>query len=134
MFTANLAAMKRPSKSAYALAALILFLIEVAIARYVNDAFIRPYAGDILVVMLIYCALMAVTKLSPKAAMLATLGFAFTVETAQYFNVIGLLGLEHIKLARIIIGTSFSWLDMGCYVIGIGFVWFLEWWIARFRV
>lgn len=118
--------MKRRNKSTYALAAIILFLVEVIIARYVNDAFVRPYAGDILVVVLIYCAVMAVTNIAPKTGMIGTLLFAFCVESAQYFNVISLLGLEHIKLARIVIGTSFSWLDMICYVVGIGIVWLVE--------
>ena len=31
----------------------ILFLIEVAIALFIKDRFIRPYLGDVLVVMLI---------------------------------------------------------------------------------
>ncbi|MDR3056994.1 MAG: DUF2809 domain-containing protein, partial [Prevotella sp.] len=33
---------------------LIIFLIEVLIALFVDDSFIRPYGGDILVVILIY--------------------------------------------------------------------------------
>jgi hypothetical protein len=126
MFTQNTIVMKRRNKSTYAVAAIIIFLLEVIIARYVNDSFVRPYAGDILAVILIYCAMMAVTNLSPKVAIISTLTFAFCVEIAQYFNVISLLGLEHIKLARIVIGTSFSWLDLVCYVVGIGIVWLIE--------
>jgi len=118
--------MKRANRSAYAAAALVIFLIELSIASYVHDAFIRPYAGDILVVILIYCAVMAVTDFSPKTSMLATLVFACSIETAQYYKLISLLGLEHLRLARVIIGTSFSWLDLGCYGIGIGIVWFVE--------
>lgn len=118
--------MIRRKKTTYFTAALVLFLIEVIIARYVNDSFIRPYVGDVLVVILIYCAVMAVTNSTPITGMIATLLFAFSVEIAQYFNVIAMLGLEHIKLARIVIGASFSWLDMICYVVGIGMVWLVE--------
>ena len=33
----------------YAIATVILLLIEVLIAIYVHDAFVRPYIGDVLV-------------------------------------------------------------------------------------
>ena len=39
----------------YAFAALLLFLTEAVIALMVYDDFIRPYMGDALVVILIYC-------------------------------------------------------------------------------
>ena len=32
----------------YALAAALLFAVEVAIALYVRDRFVRPYLGDVL--------------------------------------------------------------------------------------
>ena len=38
----------------YAIATVILLLIEVLIAMYVHDAFVRPYIGDVLVVVVIY--------------------------------------------------------------------------------
>ena len=38
----------------YAIATVILLLIEVLIAVYVHDAFVRPYIGDVLVVVVIY--------------------------------------------------------------------------------
>ena len=38
----------------YAIATVILLLIEVLIALYVHDAFVRPYIGDVLVVVVIY--------------------------------------------------------------------------------
>ena len=47
----------------YALAALVLFAVEVVIALFVRDAFVRPYLGDVLAVMLVYAVLRAVTPL-----------------------------------------------------------------------
>jgi hypothetical protein len=44
-------------RPAYALAALIIFAIEVCIALFVHDGFIRPYVGDVLAVALVYAAL-----------------------------------------------------------------------------
>ena len=48
-------------RPAYAFATLIIFLIEVLIALYVRDAFVRPFGGDILAVILVYTGLRAVT-------------------------------------------------------------------------
>lgn len=36
----------------YAGAAIALFCVEVAIALFVNDAFVRPYVGDVLAILL----------------------------------------------------------------------------------
>ncbi len=41
----------------YALATALVFIIEVLIALYMHDAFIRPYGGDILAVILVYLGL-----------------------------------------------------------------------------
>ena len=38
----------------YPIAMVIIFLVEVCIALFVRDRFIRPYVGDMLVVVLIY--------------------------------------------------------------------------------
>ena len=36
-------------------ASIIVFIIELIIALYVHDRIIRPYIGDMLVVVLVYC-------------------------------------------------------------------------------
>ena len=46
----------------YFLVAVALFITEVLIALYVRDDFIRPYVGDFLVVILVYCAGRALLK------------------------------------------------------------------------
>ena len=38
----------------YAICFIGLFIVETLIALFVRDAFIRPYMGDVLVVILIY--------------------------------------------------------------------------------
>ncbi|MEE0928139.1 MAG: DUF2809 domain-containing protein [Acutalibacteraceae bacterium] len=37
---------------------------------------------------------------------------------AQYINIAELLGLSDIAFFRIIVGTSFSWIDIICYGAG----------------
>ena len=49
----------------YFFAALLLFLVELVIALYVKDNFVRPYLGDLLVVILIYCCLKSFWKADP---------------------------------------------------------------------
>ena len=99
---------------------IIIFLIEVIIALYINDRIIRPFVGDILVVIFIYYFIKAFIKTKAINIAIFTLLFSFLVETLQYFKFVDLIGLGHNKVARIIIGTSFSWIDMLCYLIGFG--------------
>jgi hypothetical protein len=110
----------------YFLLAVLIFFIEVFIALYVHDAFVRPYLGDVLVVILIYCFVKSFFDWPVLPVAMSVLAFSFAVETLQYFNIIEILGLEKSNLARTIIGTSFAWLDLLTYVIGITIVLFVE--------
>lgn len=97
----------------------LIFIIEVVIALYIHDSIIRPYFGDLLVVILIYCFIKSFvdSKVLPTAVFV--LLFSFAVETLQYLNVVALLGLEKSKIARTVIGTSFEWIDILAYILGI---------------
>lgn len=90
------------------------------------DSFIRPYAGDFLVVILIYCFIMAWLKTPVRPTALAVLLFAYAVEVLQYFKLVKHLGLQHSKLANIVIGNHFAWSDMIAYTLGILFVVIME--------
>lgn len=98
---------------------IFLFLLETAIALFVHDNFIRPYFGDFLVVMLLYCFLKSFLNVSVWAAAGLVLLFSFAIETAQYFNMVEKLGLEHYKIAKVVLGNSFAWMDLLAYVLGI---------------
>lgn len=102
----------------YATIFLLLFATEVIIALFVKDDFIRPYGGDILVTVLL-CALVRIF-VPEKLKLLPLYVFAFSivVELAQYVDIVGILGLSDIAFFRIIIGTSFSFIDILCYGIG----------------
>lgn len=115
----------------YFLLAVLIFFIEVCIALYVHDDFVRPYIGDVLVVILIYCAVKSFFNWPVLPVALSVLAFSFGVETLQYFNFVEIIGLEKSNLARIIIGTSFAWLDLLTYIIGIGIVLFVEKFILK---
>ena len=105
----------------FALAAL-LFGTEVAIALFVHDRFVRPVGGDVLVVVLIYCALRSFVQARPWKVALPTLALAFVVETLQYFHFVGRLGLQRCKPIAIALGQSFAWEDLVAYTLGFGLI------------
>ena len=110
----------------YFLLAMLLLVVEILIAMFAHDHIIRPYAGDLLVVILIYCFVKSFLNLPYMATALSVLLFSFAVETLQYFHLVNMLGLQHSNLARIIIGTHFEWIDLAAYIIGIIIVIFCE--------
>jgi hypothetical protein len=103
----------------YLILTIILFVIEVLIAVFVRDAFVRPYVGDYLVVILIYCAIRTVLNASVWKVALGVLLFSFLIETLQYFHIVNRLGLENNVVARTVIGYGFEWLDFVAYTMGI---------------
>lgn len=105
--------------SRYFVLAILILIIEISIAIYVHDSFIRPYIGDLLVVIFIYCFLKSFVSLSTSNAALYVLLFSYFVEALQYFRIVQHLGFQRNNLARIIIGTSFDWKDILMYTIGI---------------
>jgi hypothetical protein len=113
-------------KPLYLFLAVILFAIELLIALFVHDEIIRPHIGDFLVVILIYCFLKAFINTSVRRMAIFVLLFSYAVEILQYFKIVEIVGLQDSKLARIIIGTSFSWLDILSYTLGILCVILLE--------
>ncbi|WAC15240.1 ribosomal maturation YjgA family protein [Dyadobacter pollutisoli] len=122
----------RRNKS-YLLLALLLFVTEVLIALFVRDAFIRPWGGDFLVVILLYCLLKGITNTSVLMAAGAVLLFSYLVETLQFFQIVKILGLETNVVANVVLGTSFSWSDMVAYTLGIVFVLIIEKMALRFQ-
>lgn len=102
--------------------AVLLFVIEVLIACYFHDDFVRPYVGDFLVVILIYCFVRSFLQAPVLPVATGVLLFAYLVEIGQYFHLVKLLGLEHSRLANVILGNYFTWNDMICYTLGIGLV------------
>lgn len=104
----------------YLFFALFLFVIEVAIALFVKDRFIRPYFGDVLVVVLVYCAIRVVFPRGKRYLFLAVFLFAVTVELLQLIPLSSLLGGG--TFVSIVLGTSFSWLDILCYACGTALI------------
>lgn len=102
----------------YLLLFVLFFIIEILIAKYIHDSFIRPYLGDVLVVILIYFFVRSFLKKAEKSLPIYIFIFAVVVELLQFLNIVSALGLEDNKLARIVIGTTFDFRDIACYFVG----------------
>lgn len=110
----------------YAALTVLLFLIEVLIAMFVRDNFIRPYFGDVLVVILIYCFIKSFLNLPVFVTAIFVLLFSFAIECLQYIKIVKVLGLEKSQLAQTVLGTSFAWADLLAYATGIAFLLLVE--------
>lgn len=106
-------------KTNYLIAALVIFISEIVIALYVHDDFVRPWVGDVLVVVLLYCFVRGVARLNVTSAAWLVLMFSWLVEALQYLRIVTILGLESNAVARTIIGTTFSWSDIVAYTLGV---------------
>ena len=100
------------------LLATILFIVECLIAAFAHDRIVRPYLGDVLVVMLIFFAVLAFWPVPPLRLAIGVLLFAFAVEATQASGLIDRLGLSGNTLAKLLLGNTFQWGDLICYLIG----------------
>ncbi|WP_260258355.1 DUF2809 domain-containing protein [Vibrio intestinalis] len=102
----------------HAVLSIALFAVLVFVAVWVEDSFIRPTLGDVLVVIWLYHVF--ATLLNVPARLLATVVvvIAYLVELAQLFNVVDLLGIPVSSPLRIIFGATFDWLDLVAYTVG----------------
>lgn len=87
-----------------------------------HDAIIRPYGGDFLVVILLYCMVKTCVNTPPPITACGVLVFAYLIEISQYFHLVEVLGWEHSKIACTVMGTFFSFIDLLAYTLGILFV------------
>ncbi len=102
----------------YIVSFIILLITEIFIALFVNDAIIRPYVGDILVIILMYTFIRGFVQKPIKFLPVYLFCFASIVEIMQYYRIVELLHLQNNKIISTIIGTSFDIKDILCYLIG----------------
>ena len=113
-------------RSIYVLMFVILLSMEICIALFVRDDFVRPYIGDVLVTVLLCCLCRVVMPKGVPALPIYVFVFAALVEAAQYVDVVKWLGWENNAILSLLIGRTFSWADILCYGVGcIGF-WAVE--------
>ena len=95
-----------------------LLATEIVIALFVNDTFVRPYVGDMLVTLLICCLCRAIIPANVRLLPVYVFIFAAAVEIGQYFDLVAVLGLAENRIISIALGRTFSWMDLVCYAVG----------------
>lgn len=111
--------MKTRNKRLFYLGAtLFLLTIEILIALFVHDRFIRPYVGDMLVVVVIYTFARIFFPERLRLLPLYVFVFAASVELLQYFDLVTALGLNNNTFFRTLIGATFDVKDILCYGAG----------------
>ena len=99
-----------------------LLLTEVGIALYVHDQIIRPYAGDLLATIFLYCLARSFVRARPGRTLVVVLLISYLIEGLQYLDLLRYLGWERSQLARVVLGTHFAWGDLLAYSLGAGVV------------
>lgn len=104
----------------YFILTIVIFMAEVLIATKLKGLFfVRAYLGDVIVVMLIYTFIKSFFEVkSDRKLIFGIFIFSCIIEFAQYFNIAERLGFRPGSLMFIVIGNSFSWIDILCYGAG----------------
>jgi len=102
----------------YGIVTILLLVIEVLIALFVHDAFVRPYVGDVLVVVVLYTFIRMFIPEGCKLLPLYIFIFAAGVEVLQLFHIVDVIGLGNNRFFRVLIGSVFDIKDIICYALG----------------
>ena len=103
-----------------------LFCLEAFIAAFLHDRIIRPYVGDLLAVVFLYCLVKSVASVPVVPTVVAVLLVAYALEALQYVHLLAHLRLQHSRLAAIVLGSHFEWIDMLAYTLGALLIWGAE--------
>lgn len=100
----------------------ILMIIEFLIGKFLNNGFIRDYVGDIRIIPLLYAFIrIFLVKDSKVTRLYISLGLfvlGVCAELLQAIDLIGILKIRKNSLLGIMIGSTFDWKDILCYLIG----------------
>lgn len=116
---------------AYIIATILLLGVEVLIALRVHDDFVRPYIGDVLVVIVIYTFIRIFIPDRCRLLPLYIFVFAVIVEGLQRLHIVDLLGLSDNRFFSVLIGGTFDIRDIVCY--GVGCILLVLFEIARYN-
>jgi hypothetical protein len=110
-----------------------LLLLEIGIGAFVHDHLIRPYAGDVLATIFLYCLVRSFVTGPNGWIILSVLLASYLIEAAQYVQLLTQLNLTQYWLARLLLGTAFEWSDMLAYTLGALIVFLAEQLRARLQ-
>ena len=61
----------------------------------------------------------SIVDTSVEKTAVGVLLFSFVVEVLQFFRLVEVLGLQHSRLAQVVLGSSFEWMDLLAYTLGL---------------
>lgn len=91
-----------------------VLVIEVLIALFVHDRFVRPYLGDVLAVVCVYFFARIFLHNKPRYLSIYVTIFAFLVELVQLTPLSEYLPSP----LSVIVGGTFDLADLLCYFVG----------------
>ena len=98
---------------------LMCIIFCIIIVLLLNETpFIRGFVGDVIIIVFIYYFIMTLKDFSSIHVVIFTLALAFITEVLQYFHFASILGLQHNKIAQLVIGSIFDPMDLIAYTIG----------------
>ncbi|WP_191859334.1 ribosomal maturation YjgA family protein [Hanstruepera ponticola] len=103
-----------------------LLAVEILIALFLKNGFIRHTFGDFLVVILMYCFIKSFFNLKTTLVAFGVLLFAYGVEFLQMTSMLEALNFQNNQFAKIVLGTTFHISDLVAYTIGVMFVILVE--------
>ncbi|MCG8572360.1 MAG: DUF2809 domain-containing protein [Spirochaetes bacterium] len=95
----------------------LFFLIATGIFLFTNG-FIRGFAGDMVIIAILYLLIRLLTPLSKYFSLSIVLVFAFLIEFIQLLQLPQKFNLSHNLFINITIGATFDPLDLLAYCIG----------------
>jgi hypothetical protein len=84
-----------------------------------HDQFIRPYGGDFLAVILLYCIIRTFFNIPQWQVAGFVLLFSYVIEWLQYMKLADRLRLRPHSISRVLLGDYFTWTDILTYTLGI---------------
>lgn len=94
----------------------VIAVLEAMIELFAHDDFIRPYFGDIIVMIGLYSLMRVFCPTGHKLLPLLALAVGFLVEAGQALAFGS--GIGDPSLGVIVVLCVFDWADIACYVIG----------------
>lgn len=88
--------------------------IEIIIALFVHDEFVRPYLGDVLAVVCVYFLARTFLQSKPRYLAIYVTIFAVLVELVQLTSLSEILPPP----LAVIVGGTFDFKDILCYLVG----------------
>ena len=96
----------------------IFLLVEITIAIFFKEGFIRHIFGDYLIVFLLYFFFKSFIHIPNHKLAFIVLIISYFIEFIQLTSLLEILHLENNRLAILIMGNTFSISDLLAYTLG----------------